>query len=88
MRLETSYRNVLRLLKLVNALLDFAAIEAGRAQASFAPTDLAAPTRDLASVFRSAIGKAELELILDCPSPYTLIGYSASHRKCARSDRR
>src|SRR5579862_6236952 len=66
-RLETTYRNALRLLKLVNTLLDFSAIEAGRAQARFMPTDLAALTGDLASVFRSATDKAELELIVDCP---------------------
>ena len=67
-RLETTYRNALRLLKLVNTLLDFSAIEAGRAQAHFMPTDLAALTADLASVFRSATDKAELELIVECPS--------------------
>ena len=41
--------------KLVNTLLDFSRIEAGRVQASYEPTDLAALTRDLASTFRSAI---------------------------------
>ena len=35
------HRNALRLLKLVNTLLDFSRIEAGRAQAAFEPTDLA-----------------------------------------------
>src|SRR5204863_4552360 len=33
--LKTVHRNALRLLKLVNALLDFSRIEAGRAQATF-----------------------------------------------------
>ena len=55
-RLETAHRNALRLLKLVNTLLDFSRMEAGRLQASFEPTDLAAYTRELASVFRSVIG--------------------------------
>ena len=39
--LEAVYRNAQRLLKLVNTLLDFSRIEAGRVQASFEPTDLA-----------------------------------------------
>jgi PAS domain S-box-containing protein len=65
--LELSRRNAQRLLKLVNSLLDFSRIEAGRIQASFEPTDLAALTADLASVFRSAIEKAGLKLTIDCP---------------------
>ncbi len=62
-----AYRNGLRLLKLVNSLLDFARIEAGRVQASYQPTDLAAFTADLASSFRSATDKAGLRLIVRCP---------------------
>jgi len=66
-RLETAHRNSLRLLKLVNTLLDFSRIEAGRTQASYEPTDLAAYTAELASVFRSAVEKAGLTLVVDCP---------------------
>jgi signal transduction histidine kinase len=66
-RLETAHRNSLRLLKLVNTLLDFSRIEAGRTQASYEPTDLAAQTMELASVFRSAVEKANLTLTVDCP---------------------
>jgi signal transduction histidine kinase len=66
-RLETAHRNSLRLLKLVNTLLDFSRIEAGRVQASYSPTDLAGYTAELASVFRSAIEKAGLSLTVDCP---------------------
>jgi PAS domain S-box-containing protein len=62
------HRNELRLLKLVNTLLDFSRIEAGRVEASFAPTDLATFTADLASVFRSAVERAGLQLKVDCPS--------------------
>ncbi|MBW4550769.1 MAG: response regulator [Aphanocapsa sp. GSE-SYN-MK-11-07L] len=65
--LETAYRNTQRLLKLVNTLLDFSRIEAGRVQASYQPTDLAAFTAELASVFRSAIEQANLRLIVNCP---------------------
>jgi len=67
-RLRTAHRNSLRLLKLVNSLLDFSRIEAGRVQASYEPTDLATYTAELASVFRSAIEKAGLTLGVDCPS--------------------
>ena len=64
--LETVHRNELRLLKLVNGLLDFARIEAGRAQASYQPTDLRALTVDLSSTFRSAIERAGLEFNVQC----------------------
>ena len=66
-RLETAHRNSLRLLKLVNTLLDFSRIEAGRVQAVYEPTDLAALTAELASNFRSACEKAGLRLVVDCP---------------------
>ncbi len=66
-RLETAHRNSLRLLKLVNSLLDFSRIEAGRVQATYEATDLAAYTAELAGVFRAAIEKAGLQLTVDCP---------------------
>ena len=44
-RLETAHRNSLRLLKLVNSLLDFSRIEAGRTDVSFEPIDLAQADR-------------------------------------------
>jgi len=66
-RLETAHRNGLRLLKLVNSLLDFSRIEAGREQATFEPIDIATFTADLASGFRSLIEKAGLKLTVDCP---------------------
>ena len=56
-------RNALRLLKLVNALLDFARMEAGRSHATYQPTDLSRLTSELASVFRSAIERGGLRLI-------------------------
>jgi len=64
--LETVYRNELRLLKLVNTLLDFSRLEAGRVKASYRATDLAGYTRQLASVFRSAVEKAGLSYIIEC----------------------
>ena len=66
-RLEVVYRNGLRLQRLVNGLLDFSRIEAGRIRAAYEPTDLAEFTADLASNFRSACEKAGLELRVDCP---------------------
>ena len=65
-QLELARRSGLRLQKLVNTLLDFSRIEAGRAQASYRPTDLAALTADIASTFRSAIEKGGLRLLVDC----------------------
>jgi signal transduction histidine kinase len=65
-RLEVAHRNSLRLLKLVNTLLDFSRIEAGRIEARYEPTDLAAFTADLSSVFRSAVERAGLRLIISC----------------------
>ncbi|MEH2047232.1 ATP-binding protein [Nostoc sp.] len=67
-QLEMVQRNGLRLLKLVNSLLDFSRIEAGRVQASYEPTNLATFTAELASVFRSAIERAEMQLSVNCPS--------------------
>ncbi len=67
-QLKMVQRNGLRLLKLVNSLLDFSRIEAGRVQASYEPTDLATFTAELASVFRSAVERAGMELSVSCPS--------------------
>ena len=66
-QLEVAHRNSLRLLKLVNTLLDFSRIEAGRIRANYLPTDLASFTAELAGVFRSAIEQAGLRLLVDCP---------------------
>jgi PAS domain S-box-containing protein len=65
--LQPVHRNVLRLLKLVNMLLDFSRIEAGRTQALYQPTSLGAVTTDIASVFRSAIETAGLQYEVNCP---------------------
>jgi signal transduction histidine kinase/CheY-like chemotaxis protein len=65
--LEMLHRNALRLLKLVNGLLDFVRIEVGKLRASFEATDLSMLTAQLASVFRSAVERAGLQLVVDCP---------------------
>jgi len=64
---EVAHRNGLRLLRLVNSLLDFSRLEAGRIRARYRPVDLAAYTAELASNFRAACDRAGLELVVDCP---------------------
>jgi PAS domain S-box-containing protein len=66
-QLQLAHRNAIRLLKLVNTLLDFSRIEAGRIRAVYEPTDLATLTIELASAFESAAEQAGLRLVIDCP---------------------
>ena len=63
---ETVQRNGLRLLKLVNTLLDFSRLEAGRIRATYRPVNLASRTAELASVFRSAMERAGLTYRVNC----------------------
>ncbi|HEY6939735.1 MAG TPA: ATP-binding protein, partial [Terriglobales bacterium] len=65
-QLELVHRNSVRLLKLVNTLLDFSRIEAGRLRVHYEPVDLCALTVELAGVFRSAMQKAGLRYRVDC----------------------
>ena len=65
-QLELVHRNGMRLLRLVNSLLDFSRIEAGRMRANFEPTDLSAFSAEIASAFRSVIEKAGLRFTIDC----------------------
>jgi signal transduction histidine kinase/DNA-binding response OmpR family regulator len=64
--LALAQRNAVRLQRLVNSLLDFSRIEAGRVAAAVRPTDLAALTRDVASTFRSAMQRAGLAFSVAC----------------------
>jgi signal transduction histidine kinase len=62
--LELMHRNSLRLLKLVNTLLDLARIEAGRLRGDYVPTDLTVLTADIANLFRSLVQKAGMKFDL------------------------
>jgi signal transduction histidine kinase len=73
-QLELVNRNGTRLLRLVNTLLDFSRMEAGRVKAVYQATDLAAFTAELAGVFRSATDRAGLRLIVDC-DPTSEVAY-------------
>ncbi|MFC4145446.1 SpoIIE family protein phosphatase [Micromonospora mangrovi] len=66
-RLTMMHRNALRLLKLVNTVLDFSRLESGRMAARYQATDLADYTSRLASTFRSVTERAGLGLVVDCP---------------------
>jgi len=65
-RLAHIQGNALRLLRLVNALLDFARIEAGRMRGTFRPVDLARVTGELVGMFESAVTRAGLRLDVAC----------------------
>lgn len=64
-QLVTVHRNAMRLSRLVNSLLDFSRLEAGRANARFEPTRIDRFTCDLVSNFQSAAEKAGLSLIVE-----------------------
>ncbi|WP_308123425.1 ATP-binding protein [Modestobacter marinus] len=66
-QLALAMRNGQRLQRLVNDLMDFASIEAGRAAAVRVETDVADFTAELAGVLRSAAERAGLRLTVDCP---------------------
>jgi signal transduction histidine kinase len=65
-QLTATHRNALRLLRLVNTLLDFSRIEADKMQGHYFPVDLSSVTRDLASSFRSAVENARLQFNVHC----------------------
>lgn len=61
-RMDIAYRNALRMQKLVNTLLEFSRIEAGRIESKFRQVDIGTLTKDLASTFRSAVERAGMSL--------------------------
>jgi signal transduction histidine kinase/integral membrane sensor domain MASE1 len=65
--LRMVYRNTLRLQRLVNALLDFSRIEAGRLHPRYELTRLETLTAELASNFRPIVESAGLKLVVDTP---------------------
>jgi signal transduction histidine kinase/CheY-like chemotaxis protein len=67
-RAELAHRNAGRLLRLVNTLLDFSRLEAGRAGVALSPVDVAGLSADLAGTFRSAAERAGLELVVERPA--------------------
>lgn len=69
-----THRNALRLLRLVNTLLDFSRIEADRVQARYFPVNLSTLTEDIASTFRAAVEHAGLQFIVNC-NPLTTSAY-------------
>ncbi|SFT61796.1 Signal transduction histidine kinase [Geodermatophilus amargosae] len=66
-QLTLALRNGQRLKRLVDDLLEFVSIEAGRTAAVRVATDLAVTTAELAGVLRAAAERAGLTLTVDCP---------------------
>ncbi|WP_244225063.1 ATP-binding protein [Corallococcus sicarius] len=66
-RLRLVQRSSQRLYRLVNSLLDYSRLEAGRTRATFEPTDLAALTTELVTAFEPLVAKAGMRLVVDCP---------------------
>jgi signal transduction histidine kinase len=77
--LQSVHRSAVRLLRLVNSLLDFSRIEAGRLESSFEPTDLAVLTAGLAGSFQSLVEPAGMKLVVDCPSLAEAVYVDPSH---------
>jgi signal transduction histidine kinase/CheY-like chemotaxis protein len=65
-RLELARRNAGRLLRLVNSLLEFSRIEAGRVTASPVTVDIGALTAQIASSFAGLCERAGIDLVLAC----------------------
>ncbi|MBX3274061.1 MAG: response regulator [Sandaracinaceae bacterium] len=66
--LRAVQRSGLRLRRLVNTILDFSRLEAGRLQARFEAIDLAELTAGIAGSFQSLVESAAMSLLVDCPA--------------------
>jgi signal transduction histidine kinase len=64
-RQQMIHNNALRLLKLVNNILDFSRVEHNRTQITFRPIDLCLTTQQLCSTFQSVLEQAGIEFILN-----------------------
>jgi PAS domain S-box-containing protein len=71
--LRLVHRNAIRLLRLVNSLLDYSRLEAGRFQLNFQPTDVSALTAGLAGSFQSLVESAGMSFVVDCPPVRRLV---------------
>ena len=69
--LQIAHRNGLRLRRLVDSLLDFSRLEAGRLAPQRESVDAGAYTTELASMFRAAIERAGLVFDVDAPAGIT-----------------
>ncbi|KAF8603054.1 hypothetical protein BDV93DRAFT_178308 [Ceratobasidium sp. AG-I] len=74
-RLKLAMRNVNRLRKLVDTLMDFSRVEAGRLEGHFRPVQLGTITADLASLFRSTIEKSGIQFEVDCDNTSKQLTY-------------
>jgi PAS domain S-box-containing protein len=63
--IEISLRNTLRLQKLVNTLLDFSRLEAGRMEVKLQPVDIIQYTKELIDSFRYTIERAGLQFVFN-----------------------
>ncbi|MEV4492056.1 PAS domain S-box protein [Micromonospora coxensis] len=66
-RLELADRNAARLRRLVDSVLDFTRIEAGRLRPVRVAVDVAGLTREIAASFAPAVERAGLTFEVDCP---------------------
>ena len=73
-QLVTAKRNIDRLMRLVNSLMDFSRLEAGRVEGRFVPTDLGTFMSELTSLFRPAVERMQLDFIVQI-EPYDGLVY-------------